>query len=174
MATGFVHLVSNLEPSRQLPDADEGDCSRRSGGELAPRLNLPGQVFDIVERAVRYAQRDVEAMVGECFGGAVIPSSLDPNRTDAARARAGPRATGASTIWELMCGGPAIVASARYAARTRRPAHLSLDDVTLDRIRRAAPLVVPLGLGPVIRVDSSKPVDVAPIVARLTALPPDH
>lgn len=80
-------------------------------------------------------------------------------------------ATGASPIWELICECPAEVAIARYAARIRHPAHLPPDDATLDRIRRAAHLLVPLGLGPVIRVDTSKPMDVMSIVARLTAHP---
>lgn len=111
------------------------------------------------------------SVAGECFGGAVIETWLDPNRDDADRARAGLRATGVSPIWELMCDCPAEVAIARYEARIRHPVHLTPGDDALDRIRRAAPLLSPLGLGPVIRVDTSKPVDVVPIVARLTAHP---
>lgn len=89
------------------------------------------------------------ALVGECVGGAVVETWLDPTRDDAARARAGLRANGGSPVWELMCDCPAEVAVARYAARARHPAHLPPDEATLDGIRRAAPFLVPLGLGPV-------------------------
>ncbi len=109
------------------------------------------------------------AVARECVGGAVVETWLDPMRDDAAHARAALEATAISPIWELMCDCPVEVAVARYAARVRHPGHLPPNEATLDRIRLAAPLLVPLGLGPVIHVDTSRPVDVAPIVNRLTS-----
>ncbi|MGC1184745.1 MAG: hypothetical protein WBA31_06285 [Candidatus Dormiibacterota bacterium] len=109
------------------------------------------------------------AIARECVGGAVVDTWLDPTRDDADRARAAVRTTGISLTWELMCDCLAEVAVARYAARVRHPGHLPPDEETLDRIRRAVPLLVPLGLGPVIQVNTTHPVDLGPILARLRA-----
>jgi predicted kinase len=110
------------------------------------------------------------ALAGECFGGAVIDTWLDPARDDAVRARAGLRAAGVLPAWEIMCECPGEVAVQRYAARKRHPGHMPPDPATLARIRRAAGQMAPLGLGPVLRVDTTQPVDAAGIVAALTSL----
>lgn len=114
------------------------------------------------------ANEIVWAIARECIGGAVVEAWFGPARDDADRARAAVQATGIPLVWELMCDCPAEVAVSRYAARVRHPGHLPPDRATLDRIRRAAPLLAPLGLGPVIHVDTTRPVDLGPILARIT------
>jgi hypothetical protein len=59
---------------------------------------------------------------------------------------------------------------ARYANRSgRHPGHLPPDAETLERIRRAAPLLEPLGVGEPLRLDTSRPVDVTRLVERIIA-----
>jgi len=162
-----------------LPGSGKTTLARQVAGALGlPLLSkdiVKERLFDVLGARDRAwsmklgaaANEILWALAGECVGGAVVETWLDPTRDDADRARAGLQATGVSPVWELMCECPAEVAVARYAARVRHPAHLPPDEATLDRIRRAAPFLVPLGLGPVIRVDTSRPVDLASLLARL-------
>jgi glucokinase len=163
-----------------LPGSGKTTLARQVAGALGlPLLSkdiVKERLFDILGVHDRVwslklgaaANEILWAIARECVGGAVVETWLDPTRDDADRARAALQATGISPVWELMCDCPAEVAVARYAARVRHPGHLPPDEETLDRIRRAAPLLVPLGLGPVIRVDTTQPVDLGPILARLT------
>ena len=53
----------------------------------------------------------------------------------------------------------------RYSARDRHPGHLTPDEGTLGRIRQAAQVISPLGLGPALRVDTTRAVDVSGLAA---------
>ncbi len=71
---------------------------------------------------------------------------------------------------ELRCCCPREVAQARYRARTatRHAGHLD-DERPPDELWNEHHLK-PLGLGPLIEVDTSGPVDVAPLAERIKAL----
>jgi predicted kinase len=85
---------------------------------------------------------------------AVLESDFRP-RSDYERAKLA--GVGAPLV-EVYCRCPPELAAARYAARhgTRHPAHVR-PTVTLEML---AEFDIPVGLGPVIEVDTSGPVDV--------------
>ena len=92
--------------------------------------------------------------------GAVLDSTFYPYAVPALRALPGP-------LVEVRCVLPRELAEARYRARssTRHAGHL-------DAARPADELwnehhLVPLGLGPVIEVDTSRAVDVPALAARI-------
>lgn len=104
---------------------------------------------------------------------AVVDTWLDPHRDDANDAR---RHLAAEThAVELLCDCPGEVAAQRYAQRVRHPGH-GTDQRLLQRIRDAAPLMRPLGIGPTLRVDTNAPVDVSAVVSwiRGTLAPLPH
>lgn len=86
-------------------------------------------------------------------------------------AEAGLRRAGVTDVREAWCEVPVDLARRRFAARAadRHPVHLehraSLDHEWELWARNA----VPLGFGPVVRVDTSAPVDVPALAAALTA-----
>jgi hypothetical protein len=61
---------------------------------------------------------------------------------------------------EVHCACPAELATARYRARVRHPGH---DGVADDEIAGWAADAGPLGLGPVLEVDTTTPVEVAAV-----------
>lgn len=78
-------------------------------------------------------------------------------------ARAG--ATGVVGVW---CDVPAEVARVRYVARRRRDVHRDTERLATEWAGWAAE-AEPLGLGPVVRVDTTRPVDTAVPGARVKA-----
>ena len=74
----------------------------------------------------------------------------------------------AAPLVEVYCRCPPELAAQRYAARHagRHPTHVS-GEVTLDQL---ADFDRPLGLGPVIEVDTTSPVDAADLASRVSAL----
>ncbi|MBA2456356.1 MAG: AAA family ATPase [Nocardioidaceae bacterium] len=75
--------------------------------------------------------------------------------------------TQGKNIIELLCRAPADVAVARYVRRRRSGPHLPADEPTLDRIRDAADVLEPLGIGCCIAVDTSRPVNLDEVLDRL-------
>jgi predicted kinase len=73
--------------------------------------------------------------------------------------------TGRAHHIEVWCDAGATVAKERYLNRQRHPVHQDRDrsEDWVDWEARA----VPLGLGPVIQVDTSRPCDAGAVVARL-------
>jgi predicted kinase len=95
---------------------------------------------------------------------AVLESNFYPN-SDYQR---GKLAALHGPLIEVYCRCPPALAAKRYAARHagRHPTHVS-GEVTLEQL---SDFDRPLALGPVIEVDTSKPVDVAAIATRVEAL----
>ena len=74
------------------------------------------------------------------------------------------RGLGGRTV-EVHCACPAEVAHARYNARSRHEVHLgTLPLAAMDKYDR------PVGIGPLITVDTTGPVDVAAVVAEVRRL----
>jgi len=74
-----------------------------------------------------------------------------------------------ASIVEVLCRIPADVAVERYVRRPRTGPHLPPDEATLRRIREAVEVFKPVGIGKCIEVDTSLPVDVQEVLARLRA-----
>lgn len=109
--------------------------------------------------AIRLAARHV--VVGLAAAnpqGCLIDVWINPDRDDSSFADA-LRAIGGASFVEVVCRVPVEVALERYARRNRHAAHLPMDDATSQRIRDAAPLMGPLGLGPYLDVDTVFPVE---------------
>ncbi len=158
--------------------------------QLAPALGLPLLSKDVVKETLfdvlgvrdrswsmqlgAAANEVLWSLLGDCPSGAVVDTWLDPSR-DAGRAQQGLGRAGIAAAWEIRCDCPGEVAARRYADRVRHPGHLPADDATLERIRAAAPRMTGLGLGPALRVDTTRPVDVEGVVRwlRSTPLPGD-
>ncbi len=91
--------------------------------------------------------------------GCILDVWVDPTR-DRKDLVATLRSVHQATYREVVCTVDADTAVARYAGRRRaHPSHLPADEATLARIRAAAPLIRPLGVGPHLVVDTSTPVD---------------
>jgi hypothetical protein len=74
------------------------------------------------------------------------------------------RGLGGRTV-EVHCACPAEVAHARYNARSRHEVHLgTLPLSAMDKYDR------PVGIGPLITVDTTGPVDVGAVVAEVRRL----
>ncbi len=96
--------------------------------------------------------------------GALVELWIDPSRDREALRRDLGRFP-ASRVVEIMCVVPGDEAARRYADRPRNyGGHLPPDEAVLARIRRSAALMEPLGLGPALQVDTTRPVAVESIV----------
>ncbi|WP_150308611.1 AAA family ATPase [Planctomonas psychrotolerans] len=76
---------------------------------------------------------------------------------------------GVRTAIEVWCDAPAPLARTRFESRTRGPVHRILGDVE-SIWAEWAECAEPLGICPVIRVDTTVPVDLAAIVARVAEI----
>ncbi len=163
-----------------LPGSGKTTLSRRLSGALKlPLLSkdlIKESLFDVMgvnDRAWSLhlgaaAMEVLWSVLGECPGGAVVDLWLDPRR-DVGLAQRGLARAGVRTACEILCQCPADVAVQRYAARVRHVGHLPPDDTTLQRIRDAEPLMVPLGIGPTRRVDTTTAVDLTELSRWLRA-----
>ncbi len=70
-------------------------------------------------------------------------------------------------ITELLCRVPADVAVARYVRRQRSGPHRPADEPTLQRIRAAVDHLEPMGIGDCLEIDTSRPVNLDWVLARL-------
>lgn len=82
--------------------------------------------------------------------------------------------SGVGTVVEVWCDVPATLARGRFEARTRSAVHAILGDVDAIWTEWGA-LAEPLGVWPVIRVDTTEPVDMADLLAQVSdAVAPDR
>lgn len=109
--------------------------------------------------AVRTAAREATVRLAEDNPrGCVIDIWINPVRDDSGFADT-LRGIEGARFAEVVCRVPVEVAVERYAQRRRHPAHLPMDQATMDRVLEAAPRIGPLGLGPHLDVDTSTPVE---------------
>jgi adenylate kinase family enzyme len=92
--------------------------------------------------------------------GAVLESTFYPETVSALRALSG-------RFVEVRCSVPREVALARYRARRRHAGHF--EAARTDEELWSPGLIEPLGLGPVIVVDTTTPVDVTALAAQVSA-----
>lgn len=125
---------------------------------LMDALGAPGDVAE----SQRLGAAAVRAVLRVALGcpGAVIDSTWFPYAEPLVRALPGP-------CVEIRCRVPVEVARQRYADRVRDPRHL-------DTQRTEAELwgeeVAPLGVGPLVTVDTTGPVDVPALAAEVRRL----
>ncbi len=165
-----------------LPGSGKTTLGRRLSAYLGlPMLSLDSvkealvDHLDVADRfAVRAAAREViTRIVPDCPRGCVIDIWVNPT-LDHGEVRDALLNIDSAWFLEVVCIVPADLAIERYAGRPRHQAHLPADQGTIDRIREAASMVGPLGLGPALAVDASRKVDLEPLVAWLrSATHPD-
>lgn len=144
---------------------------------LAPVLGLPLLSRDAVKESLfdtlgigdrpwslrlgRAALDVVLSVLADCPRGAVVEAWLPPERDREPVARGLARA-GIARPLEVFCDCPVEIAVRRYRERAglRHPGHPAGEGYALARIHTAARTLVPLGFGPVLRVDTSAPVQV--------------
>lgn len=126
---------------------------------LAEALGSPGDV-DASRRLGRAAVRGVLTLARRCPDAVVDSTWFEDAR---ALAETLPR-----PLVEVRCVVPLEVARERYLSRAagRHPGHLDL--ARTERELWGAP-VEPLGLGPLVEVDTSAPVDVPAVARRILA-----
>jgi predicted kinase len=124
---------------------------------LMEGLGRPGTV----EESRRLGRAAVLAMmrVARRCPGAVLDSTWFAHTLPHVRALPGP-------LVEVRCEVPLAVARERYRARVRAPGHL--DDRRTETELWGRP-VPPLGVGPLVTLDTTGPVDVAALAARILA-----
>ena len=111
-------------------------------------------------RRVGGASVKVLLAVAATSRGAVLESTFYPETVSALRAVPG-------RFVEVRCSVPREVSVARCRARKRHPGHF--ESARTDEELWNPGLLEPLGLGPVITVDTTTPVDVAALAAQVTA-----
>lgn len=149
--------------------------------QLAPLLGLPLLSKDAIKESLwdslapppgdREWSRRLGAAAMEliwCLAGQAPAAMLEANfRPHSATERAKLLALGAPVV-EVYCWCPPAVAAARYARRAldpdHHPAHVTptLDPTLLAEFDR------PMGIGPVVRVDTTEPVDLGRLAARVS------
>jgi predicted kinase len=91
--------------------------------------------------------------------GMVVVDSWWFHPRDLEQARAGLARTGAKATVEIWCDVPAELARSRYISRKRHVVHADAEKLATEWTGWAT-TAVPLALGPVIRVDTARPVDI--------------
>ncbi|MEE6257183.1 AAA family ATPase [Plantactinospora sonchi] len=145
---------------------------------LAPALAAPLIAKDTIKEAVADALGTVprhalgaaaaEMMwsLAAAVPGPVILESWWFTPRDLPFVEAGLDRCGRPHTVEVWCDVPARVARDRYAARRRHPVHDDPRQLTDSWLRWAAG-ATPLGVGHTVAVDTTRPVDVSALVARI-------
>ncbi|GAA1713603.1 hypothetical protein GCM10009809_07230 [Isoptericola hypogeus] len=149
---------------------------------LSERLGVPCLSKDTVKEALADAvDRRAGALLGAAAMEAVWRLAAAPlpcvvveswwfRPRDLEHARRGLATAGAGAVVEVWCDVPPALAERRYRARPRRHA---VHDDGRDRTADWAAWGIdpePLGLGPVLRVDTSLPADVGDVARRASTL----
>jgi predicted kinase len=143
---------------------------------LASELDVPHLSKDVVKEALmdalgapsdveesrRLGRAAVHALLAVAKGcpAAVVDSTWYPYAEPLARALPGP-------VVEVRCRVPVEVARERYLRRVRDPGHL---DGSREESELWGSEVVPLGLGPLLEVDTSGYVDVAGVATAVRSV----
>jgi predicted kinase len=145
---------------------------------LAPALEAPligkdtikeavaGVVSAAPRRALGIAASEMMWTLASAMSGTVILESWWFRPRDLQFVETGLRRCGPATVVELWCQVPAGLAKSRYATRRRHPIH---DDEhqLVDAWPRWEREAAPLGLSPVVLVDTGLPVDMADLMERI-------
>lgn len=158
-----------------LPASGKSTLAARLGSALAgPVLSKDGfkeALADALDTPLTRAEVGRAAM--ECLWaaaagirGLVVVDAWLFRPRDRDHAVRGLARAGGELVAEIWCDVPVDVAAARYASRTRHPVHDDRRDMT-DDWRRWAAEAEPLGIGRVVRVDTTGPIDVMELVAAI-------
>lgn len=151
--SGKTTLARALAPELSLPHLSKDDIKEALMDALGPPRD--------VEESQRLGQAAVFALLRaarECDGAVIDSTWFD--YTEPLVSELG------APIIEVRCRVPVEVARERYATRQRDPRHL--DDLR-DEDELWSSEVDPLGVGPLIEVDTTEPVDVRLLAARIHA-----
>jgi predicted kinase len=168
-----------MPPVFVLVAGPPGSGKTTLAGPLAAKLSLPLIAKDVIKEVLMQTlgspasvaqsrllgRAAVETMlaIAQTVPGAVLESNFAPYSVPLLKSLPG-------EIIEVRCRCPRELALARYRKRTadRHPGHL-------DNLRDEAELwneelERPLGLGPVVEVDTSRPVDIDGLADQITAI----
>jgi adenylate kinase family enzyme len=112
------------------------------------------------------SERELFDRLEETDGRAVVDIWVAPGR-DTERVIGSLQQLGRPVV-EVLCRVPATVAASRYEARARSNGpHLPPDEATLQRIRDAAEVIAPMGMGLCIELDTTRPVGIRDLLDQL-------
>jgi predicted kinase len=102
------------------------------------------------------------------LSGMVVVDSWWFRPRDLEQTRQGVTRSGAKATVEVWCDVPAELARARYVARKRHTVHADAEKLATEWAGWAA-TAEPLALGPVIRIDTSRTIDIGTLSDRVRA-----
>jgi predicted kinase len=158
-----------------LPGSGKSSLAPRLAAELGAaclgkdriKEALADAVVTEVPRLGAVAMDTVWALAAEISGMVVVDSWWFRPR-DLDQARDGLLRAGATASVEVWCDIPAELARARYVARKRHAVHTDAETLATEWAGWAA-AAVPLGLGPVIRADTTATVDLRALTTEVRA-----
>ena len=163
-ASGKTTLARSLSAALELPLLDKDDL-------LEALLDTLGVESPDERARLSRASDAVMQRVAEASSGAVLSSFW---RRDSLSVT-----SGTPTAWlrdlkdvvEVYCACPAQEAAERFHARTRHAGHFDASKSFTESVRHNEQLAatLPLGIGPLVRVDTTRPVDVPAVVAAVQA-----
>jgi predicted kinase len=149
-----------------LPGSGKTTLARSLGDQLPASVLSKDEVKESLAASIRgsvplgaIAMEMIWSLACDLEGAVIIDSFWFRPR-DLEHARSGISRVGAAVAVEIWCDVPAEVARKRYARRSRHPLHRDQHRLASDWAAWAGS-AVPLGLTPVVHVDTTQPVDAA-------------
>ncbi|GAB2477460.1 AAA family ATPase [Xylanimonas ulmi] len=170
-------MADSLVMVNGLPGAGKSTLAPR----LARALAATSLSKDAVKEALAFATpTDLHGAIGAIAmdvvwrlaaraAGVVVVDSWWFRPRDLGFARAGLQVAGADQVVEVWCDTPLDVARRRYDARRRHAVHDDHRDMAHEWAVWASQ-GVPLGIAPVVRVDTTSPVDIDELAAQVARL----